>query len=55
MLTLTFSAPTVTLERIPSGTEAKDATDALLTMYPNIKMAAQVAVGVGRHCKMNND
>lgn len=41
---LIFSAPTVTLERIPSGTEAFDATEALLKQYPGLKMAAQAAV-----------
>lgn len=38
------SAPTVTLERTPSGTESRDATDALLSCHPGVKMAAQVAV-----------
>lgn len=38
------SAPTVTLERIPSGTESIDATDALLSCHPGVKMDAQIAV-----------
>lgn len=38
------SAPTVTLERIPSGTESVDATNALLSCFPGVKMAAQIAV-----------
>lgn len=44
MLTRRPSAPTVTQERLPSGTEAIDATDALLTCHPGLKMAAQIAV-----------
>ncbi len=45
-----FRAPTVTLERIPSGTESVDATTALLSMYPGVKMDAQIAV---RHDLLN--
>jgi hypothetical protein len=41
---LDLRAPTVTLERIPSGTESVDATTALLSMYPGVKMDAQIAV-----------
>ncbi|KKY24432.1 putative n-methylhydantoinase a acetone beta subunit [Phaeomoniella chlamydospora] len=44
---VSYGAPTVTLERIPSGTESKDATDALLGSYPGLKMAAQAAIEIG--------
>lgn len=40
----TSRAPTVTLERVPSDTEARDAGDALLQLFPGVKMAAQIAV-----------
>lgn len=41
---VSYGAPTVTLERLPSGTESIDATDAQLRFYPGQKMAAQIAV-----------
>ncbi|KAK5957754.1 hypothetical protein OHC33_000943 [Knufia fluminis] len=47
MGSISYGAPSVTLERIPSGTEAGDATDALLMSYPGLKMAAQAAIEIG--------
>ncbi|KXJ86069.1 hypothetical protein Micbo1qcDRAFT_219929, partial [Microdochium bolleyi] len=47
MGSVSYGAPTVTTERLPSGTEAKDATDALLTCFPGIKMGAQIAIEIG--------
>ncbi|EXJ83126.1 hypothetical protein A1O1_06745 [Capronia coronata CBS 617.96] len=44
---ISYGAPTVTLERIPSGTESVDATDALLSCHPGVKMAAQIAIEIG--------
>ncbi|KAH0845037.1 hypothetical protein AYO21_01700 [Fonsecaea monophora] len=44
---ISYGAPTVTLERIPSGTESVDATDALLSCFPGIKMGAQIALEIG--------
>ncbi|KEF56832.1 uncharacterized protein A1O9_07022 [Exophiala aquamarina CBS 119918] len=44
---ISYGAPTVTLERIPSGTESRDATDALLSCHPGVKMAAQIAIEIG--------
>lgn len=44
---ISYGAPTVTLERTPSGTESIDATDAMLGMFPNVKMAAQIALEIG--------
>ncbi|KAF2773044.1 hypothetical protein EJ03DRAFT_387343 [Teratosphaeria nubilosa] len=44
---ISYGAPTVTLERTPSGTEGIDATDAMLAMFPNVKMSAQIALEVG--------
>ncbi|EXJ67931.1 uncharacterized protein A1O5_08545 [Cladophialophora psammophila CBS 110553] len=44
---ISYGAPTVTLERIPSGTESVDATDALLSCFPGIKMSAQIALEIG--------
>nr|KAK5438916.1 hypothetical protein LTR18_008351 [Exophiala xenobiotica] len=44
---ISYGAPTVTLERIPSGTESVDATTALLSMYPGVKMDAQIAIEIG--------
>jgi hypothetical protein len=43
---VSYGAPTVTLERLPSGTESIDASDAQLKLYPGQKMAAQIAVCV---------
>ncbi|KAH7024574.1 uncharacterized protein B0I36DRAFT_416023 [Microdochium trichocladiopsis] len=47
MGSVSYGAPTVTTERLPSGTEAKDATDALLTCFPGVKMGAQIAIEIG--------
>lgn len=44
---VSYGAPTVTLERIPSGTESRDATDALLQCFPGVKMGAQIAIEIG--------
>ncbi|KAK5128089.1 hypothetical protein LTR85_005206 [Meristemomyces frigidus] len=44
---ISYGAPTVTLERTPSGTEGIDATDALLTMFPGVTMGAQIALEIG--------
>ena len=44
---VSYGAPTVTSERLPSGTEGIDATDGLLTMFPNLKMAAQISIEIG--------
>ncbi|KAK6005849.1 hypothetical protein QM012_007491 [Aureobasidium pullulans] len=44
---VSYGAPTVTLERIFSGTEAIDATDAVLSCFPQIEMAAQIAIEIG--------
>ncbi|KAK6373611.1 hypothetical protein LTS17_008103 [Exophiala oligosperma] len=44
---ISYGAPTVTLERIPSGTESIDATDALLSCHPGVKMDAQIAIEIG--------
>ncbi|KAJ9137866.1 Hydantoin utilization protein A [Pleurostoma richardsiae] len=44
---ISYGAPTVTLERTPSGTEDIDATDAMFTMFPSVKMAAQIALEIG--------
>lgn len=44
---ISYGAPTVTLERTPSGTEGIDATDAMLGMFPECKMAAQIAIEIG--------
>ncbi|KAK5173555.1 uncharacterized protein LTR77_002236 [Saxophila tyrrhenica] len=44
---ISYGAPTVTLERTPSGTEGIDATDAMLTMFPGVEMSAQIALEIG--------
>ena len=44
---ISYGAPTVTTERLPSGSEAIDATDALLQCHPGLKMAAQAAIEIG--------
>ncbi|KAH9844578.1 Hydantoin utilization protein A [Teratosphaeria destructans] len=44
---ISYGAPTVTLERTPSGTEGIDATDAMLAMYPSVTMSAQIALEIG--------
>lgn len=44
---ISYGAPTVTLERPPSGTEGIDATDCMLSMFPTRKMTAQIALEIG--------
>ncbi|KAK8222591.1 hypothetical protein BKA81DRAFT_296263, partial [Phyllosticta paracitricarpa] len=44
---VSYGAPIVTLERLPSGTEAADATEALMSSFPGMKMAAQIAIEIG--------
>ncbi|KAK8154076.1 hypothetical protein BC567DRAFT_276983 [Phyllosticta citribraziliensis] len=44
---VSYGAPIVTLERLPSGTEATDATEALMSSFPGMKMAAQIAIEIG--------
>lgn len=44
---ISYGAPTVTLERTPSGTEGIDATDGVLSMFPNAKQAGQIALEIG--------
>ncbi|KXT17606.1 hypothetical protein AC579_10129 [Pseudocercospora musae] len=44
---ISYGAPTVTLERTPSGTEGVDATDVMLEMFPEVQMGAQIALEIG--------
>ncbi|KAF4125452.1 N-methylhydantoinase A/oxoprolinase/acetone carboxylase, beta subunit [Geosmithia morbida] len=47
MGSIAYGAPTVTLERIASGTESIDATEAVLAAHPGKKMVAQAAIEIG--------
>ncbi|RDW74917.1 hypothetical protein BP6252_06059 [Coleophoma cylindrospora] len=44
---VSYGAPTVTSERLPSGTEGASAIDGLLTMFPGAKPAAMLSIEIG--------
>ncbi|RFU34899.1 hypothetical protein B7463_g1495, partial [Scytalidium lignicola] len=44
---ISYGAPTVTSERLPSGTEGTTAINGLLKMFPGVKPAAMLSIEIG--------